>query len=207
MRRSVLLAVLLFAGCSAAEPDQSAMRRAFIEQADQVRRAMLEDDHGKLVDLTLPLVVEKVGGRQKMIQSLDSTARGLKVRWPERAVKLGEPTGLVRGGEDWYGVIPFTLELRQPGRSETARSFLVGVSTDRGMSWKFLDGGVSTSRAQLQSLLPNFPSNLPLPEDENFVAADDNLVGTTIFPVTSEQLVDAYRAGQGGIPHEKWTRG
>src|SRR4051794_6446470 len=42
------------------------------EQAEEMRRAILQEDHETMADLTLPLLVEKLGGRGRFVQHLES---------------------------------------------------------------------------------------------------------------------------------------
>jgi len=45
-----------------------------------------------------------------------------------------------------------------------ANSYLLGVSTDGGTTWKFADGGAVSDAAMRAKILPKLPEKLKLPE-------------------------------------------
>jgi hypothetical protein len=162
MRFAFFFIALLHVGAALAQPNPDEIRRTLVSQAEAVRRAMLDDDHPKMVDLTHPKLVEGVGGREKMIRMLETAARNLNSKGLKRSVTMEKPSELAAAGDEWFGIVPFELELAGPERRESAKSFLVAVSGDGGKSWKFIDAG-RMDRARLKRLLPNFPTDLHLP--------------------------------------------
>lgn len=80
-------------------------------------------------------------------------------------IKFAEPSDLVEASGEVYVVVPCELEVTQPdGSRHRQPSYLIGVSSDRGQNWKFLDGaGVGGDRDKLKQVLPKFPKSLQLP--------------------------------------------
>jgi hypothetical protein len=155
------LLVLLLSGCSSSI-DREEMRRTLKSQAQETARAMVEDDHPRMVDFTHPKVVELSGGREKMVQMLEAISRDMKGRWPSRVAVVEDPTGMTEAGGDWYGIVPFTLQMTGKEMRGSLSSALIGVSSDGGRHWKFVDAGGKDLR-QVKQLLPNFPEGLRLP--------------------------------------------
>jgi hypothetical protein len=138
-------------------------------QAAEVGNATLKEDHQKLADLTHPIVLEKLGGREKFIEKLKSVAAGIKSEGfrIEKVVFL-EPPSLEETNTEVYAVVPFQLNLSGPrGVTITQPAFLIGVSRDSGTNWKFIDGTVfAGDRERLKKLFPNFPPKLKLPDKQ-----------------------------------------
>jgi hypothetical protein len=123
---------------------------------------MVEDDHQKMVDLTHPKVVELEGGRDKMVRMLEFLSRDMKLRWPSRVAVVDDPTGIAKAGGEWYGIVPFTLQMTGQEIRGSLASVLIGVSSDGGRTWTFVDAG-QKDLGQIRQLLPNFPAKLALP--------------------------------------------
>jgi hypothetical protein len=171
MRYLGLLLPVLLTGCPAPvrpvhDPKAVANLQA---QAAEVERAMLREDHGRMADLSHPALVSYCGGRAGYIRKLQEEAgdlRGQGLRF--HAFRFGEPSRLFESGGELYAVYPYALELTGPdGGRASQPSYFVGVSADRGATWRFLDGaGAGSDRGKLRRWLPRFPDELPLPEPQ-----------------------------------------
>ncbi|MGE3808148.1 MAG: hypothetical protein AB7K24_26090 [Gemmataceae bacterium] len=171
--RAILLFIVMLcaAGC-AEKPASSSPKQepplASEQQLANVRRdaeslsqAFLKKDFGRAVDLTYPLIVAELGGREKMI-ALISRPKGIELK----GMKLGTPEGPVEAAGKWYVIYPYTMSAEVPGRRPLqTQTFHIGVSSDGGRSWTFVDGaGVKQNPAGLKQVLPDFPAQLKLPE-------------------------------------------
>jgi hypothetical protein len=54
--------------------------------------------------------------------------------------ELGDPWAPFESRDLTYLFIPYDMVLKGGGRYVTAKSFFIGVSSDSGISWKFVDG-------------------------------------------------------------------
>ncbi len=137
---------------------------AAYQAASSTIAAFRGDDFQAYVKLVHPAVLEDVGGRDKMIQitrhgkvTLDEQTDGYDTR-----VRM--PTRLIQGTKGLYTIVPQTVTLQLKNDQSIDRdSYLLGVSSDKGRSWKFIDGG--TEAAKIRELLPDFPQNERLPND------------------------------------------
>jgi hypothetical protein len=144
------------------------------KQAEVVAKAMVDNDHQKLVELTHPRVVELIGGKKKMVQLLENISKDIEARWPTRKVKVQEATGILSEKDESFGIVTYTLEMRGKGARITGNAFLIGVSSDGGKNWSFIDAA-GKSLAEVKKLLPNFPKGLTLPavQEPKFEKVDD----------------------------------
>jgi hypothetical protein len=151
-------------------PEKVAKRKA-----NEVVQATIKSDFDKIADLTYPKVVDQMGGRKKMIDAMTTGLRDMKARGIEfTSAKIEDARPLVAGGADVYTIIPFTLEIKVPGGRATTKSYLLGISADKGKTWSFVDGsGIGNDERMAKKLLPNLPQELKLPKKEKPVFHKD----------------------------------
>jgi hypothetical protein len=155
-------AVLLFtlAGCDkspAATPEQ--VRAKAQECAD----AMLSGDYGKVADLSHPKVVQEIGGKQKMIDTLKTGVAQMKAQqFALVSYKAQAPPEILGSGSDRMAVLPTAMEMTTPTGKLKQKSYLLGISSDGGRNWTFVDGSEMTAE-KLKFVVPNPPNDLKLP--------------------------------------------
>ncbi len=167
MRHVLCLFLAVTVGCSGKPPvNREHALKSLTSQAEEVGQAMLAGDHAKMAQLTHAALVDKLGGRDNFIRQLEMITTDMKDRgFQFKAVTFSEPSDLVESSGKLYAVVPFKLELVAPGVTRGSQtSFLIGVSSDGGAGWRFVDGsGVAGDRSKLESILPEFPPELRLP--------------------------------------------
>ncbi len=159
--------IALTLGCGRQPIDRGAALNNLKSDADKLRKAVLHEDHAAVADLTCPVVVEKLGGRDKFIERLASMAAEMKSSgFRIDSIDMSEPPSYVEWAGDLYSILPQTLRLSSPlGTQISKHSYLAGVSADGGATWRFLDGqGIGGDRKKMEIVLPHFPKDLALPE-------------------------------------------
>jgi hypothetical protein len=166
MTRLIGALLLLVVGGAAAAAHGDEPRSAVVKKkAQEVGEALKKDDYAKVVDLTYPKVVELMGGREKMIIALTDGMKQLKEKgFSFRSVKVGEPAEFVAGEKDTFVVVPTTTEMTAPGGKITVKSYLLGISSDGGKVWTFVDGNGIGTVERREKILPKLPEKLKLPE-------------------------------------------
>ena len=79
--------------------------------------------------------------------------------------KADTPDALHQAGSDLYWVIPVAYRLKSENAKVVLKSPLIGVSTDGGKNWKFLD--TSGGETNVRKLVPEIPGALKFPPDED----------------------------------------
>lgn len=147
---------------------------ALVAQAQEVNDALQRRDFSRMMDLTYPKVIEAAGGRAKMIASL---ARGMKEMESEGVSVLsstaGAPTQIVHVSEWIYAVVPTTLKVKAKDGIFQTESNMIGISSDQGANWTFIDAGGKDHR-ELKSLLPAAADALKLPAEKEPVKISGN---------------------------------
>jgi hypothetical protein len=184
---SMSLALLLLTiACGKREPEKTAAVStpspaataenypSLVAQAQEVNDAFRRRDFGRMVDLTYPKVIEAAGGRDKMIASL---AKGLQEMEADGVTVLSStaeaPIQIVHVSDWIYAVVPTTLKVKAQAGTFKTESSMVGISSDHGANWTFIDAG-GKDHKQLLSILPAPADGLKLPADKEPLKISDN---------------------------------
>jgi hypothetical protein len=172
MKQICPLLLVLCCACSSNKPATEDKRSELPEeqrlraksQADEIGKALSNEDYETVVKYTYPLVVEKLGGRQKMIDVLKTGMGGMKAQGIRvESVTIEAPKDIVAGGSNLFAILPQHLVMSRPGGKITSDTYLVAVSSDKGKNWTFIDGA-NLSKEKINTILPDFPASLKLPE-------------------------------------------
>src|SRR5262245_8815089 len=160
------MAILISAGLTAGQADETPALKALHLQAKAAAKATLSGDFEKLADLTFPKVVEAVGGKAKFVEAGNAFKQALTSKgWEIKEYKLSAPTETVGTEDHDFGLVKATLYMSLPQGKLIQKTYLLGISTDKGKTWKFVDGaGIADPKAK--KLLPPLPKSLQLPKLE-----------------------------------------
>jgi hypothetical protein len=165
MKRAVpVLAVLCLAAPMAEAADARAA--AAKQAAQRSGQAMIDGDFAALAGLTYPRIVTEMGGEQAMVSKLQADSQemakeGVKFLSVEARVALS----VVEGDQTLFAVVPQTLTMQVPGGRLTQRGALLGISTDQGTTWTFIDVSRAT-RQQVLTVIPDLPEGVTWPPAE-----------------------------------------
>lgn len=169
---SASLLLLLAPAVAAQDTLDEAAAKRLRQQAGECSRAFVEGDYERLADCTHTKVVELMGGREKMVESVRGEVAEMKADGFEPLTyETGEPSQVLRVGSATYAVVPAKLRLRTKGTVYVSDSFMVGVSADGGKSWRFVSGA-GADPVRLKLLLPDAADKLKLPTVRNYPEAE-----------------------------------
>lgn len=138
-------------------------RAAALEQARACATATASGDVPTIIRYTHPTVIEALGGREKMEAILRKGLDQMKAGGVAMEdARVDPPSALQEQGNSLYSVLPLSVTVRLPQGRFRTHSFLLGVSTDQGAHWTFVDGAPGAEK--IRQLLPDLPKDLPLPE-------------------------------------------
>ncbi|MDB5349010.1 MAG: hypothetical protein JWN86_257 [Planctomycetota bacterium] len=162
MIASFLLAVACIATAQTA-PTTDAMRfQAALDLAKKCGDATVKGDFATVLDLTHPDLIKAAGGREVVLKGVNESMTKMKEQGVVmEAMKAELPKSLTRSDSGCFAIIPVTVQMTSPGAKITAKSFLVGFSSDDGKTWTFLDGTVGEKT--LRKLVPSIPKELEFP--------------------------------------------
>ena len=126
-------------------------------------KLLLKRDFEAFAKFTYPKLIEMIGGEKKMVDILKNGEKemdkgGIKFL----NVTIGEPSSIITKGNELQCTIPQTIEMKVPNGKLITKSTLIGISTDGGKHWYFVDTSGKSIQA-LQKMLPNLSSDLIIP--------------------------------------------
>jgi len=163
-----LIAIAVSAQLASADPQTERIRKLAAENS----AALTSGNYPRLVELTYPKVVEMIGGRDKMIETLRRGSGDMKAHGSAiLGADVSEPKEIVTAGNKQFAIVPMTVRVQVPDGTLRSKGFLIAVSEDRGETWTFIDGAGLTrepgkEREKLAQVLPDFPPQLSLPARE-----------------------------------------
>jgi hypothetical protein len=172
MRRFISSFLVIAFIALSARADDAAIKKAAKEKVEEMNNAIMKEDFGKVADLTHPRVVELMGGRDKMVSAMEAGTKEMKSQgYAFTSVKVDDPSDIVPAGPDLYVVVSFQMEMKAPGGRLKSKSFVIGVSSDAGKTWTFVNGDVDLK--SVKQVLPDLPDKLKLPDKQKPVFEKD----------------------------------
>jgi hypothetical protein len=155
----------------AGEPARTAaVKKLATELADATRKG----DYDRVIDHTHDAIVKDLGGREKAISGIETLMKSLMAKGVTlKGYQVGDPGKFYTEGGNTFVVVPTVMELGFPGGKAVSKSYLLGISTDGGKTWKFADGAGMADRANRERVLPKLPAELQLPALEPPVITKD----------------------------------
>jgi hypothetical protein len=144
------LAVVVFAlstELAKADSQTERIRKAAKEKS----AALAAGNYGRVVDSTYPKLVEMIGGRDKMIETLRHGAEEMKAHGSAIIdTDIREPEKVVTAGDKQFAIVPTRVTVKQPLADPHgglppfqpighAKGFLIAISADSGNTWTFID--------------------------------------------------------------------
>jgi hypothetical protein len=172
MRKSVHVSLVLVVCATAVAAQEESRSAVAKKKAQEIGEAIKAEDYAKVIDLTYSKVVETMGGREKMIDALKDGMKELKEKgFKFRSLEVGEPGEILSEGSNTFVVVPTTTEMMAPGGKIVVKSYLLGISTDGGKAWTFVDGNGIGTVEKREQILPKLPEKLKLPDahDPKFI--------------------------------------
>ena len=134
------------------------------KKAEELTRALWKGEYAKAVDLTHPYVVEKRGGREKMIAEMKRVMEKMKTQYTLVSYSVDDPQYILSPyGKSRFilytatsklGVVSKDPAVRPLGGKRTSGSFALGISTDGGTTWRVVVGDQLVLRANVEDILP-----------------------------------------------------
>jgi hypothetical protein len=143
-----VVALSMFIQLANADPQTERIRKA----AEENSAALAVGNYGRVVDFTYPKVVEMVGGRDKMIETLHRGSEEMKAHGSAiLGAEVTQPREIITVGDKQFAIVPMTVRVEVPKGTLQSKGFLIAISTDRGNTWTFIDGAGVTKEKLAQS--------------------------------------------------------
>lgn len=127
--------------------------------------ATCSGDFKTVLDMTYPKVLEAMGGKEAALKEIENAMKAIKGQGITFGVKGIETPTVKKGGKDYYSVTPYSLLMNVPGKKITLLSAVIGISTDEGKTWKFINLDDKGEKG-IREMLPNLPTDMSIPKQE-----------------------------------------
>jgi hypothetical protein len=189
MKAKLVLSLTIFSLVSAVHADVHS--KLLKDTAERTNRALIAGDYATVAELTCPRLVDLMGGRAKLVASMQSAVTQMKSQGIVfKSATIDNPSAVVtnKNGQ-LFAIVPFSLAVAVPLGIATQKSYLIANSVDRGRNWTFVDGG-NVDPSTLGQVFPSLPPNLKLPAKQ-----DPVLQRTTTQTVSPKPATPAGPAG------------
>lgn len=133
-------------------------------QAKEVADATITKNFEKLVDLTHPRVISMAGGKERMIAGLKKADEQMQAETGAElsGVTFGEMQQEAKIGTEVFVVVPMTILMKIGPAKFTGESSIVGISSDNGVSWTFVNG---VNQVRFAQMFPAVGDKIKIKED------------------------------------------
>ena len=133
-------------------------------QAEEVGKVTIDRNFEKLVNLTYPVIVQKFGGKEKMVAFLSKDSQQMKVDGISLlTMEVGQPAQIEKVDSQVFALLPIKMTIKTPDGKFLGESSLVGISDDDGKSWKFIS---SIDQTRFNSVFPKAGEKIRMPKEK-----------------------------------------
>jgi len=125
--------------------------------------ALLNGEFERFAAFMYPRALKFAGGRDKVIATVqrgfeDMRAQGARME----SARAGQPEQMMRAGQDLMTIIPIAQIASLDEDRILFSSHLLGISSDNGKSWTFVDT-MKLTPENVRAIVPNFNPAMKLP--------------------------------------------
>lgn len=138
------------------------LRTTIKTQAEELGRALVMGDFGKLYDLTHPKIRAFIGSRDKFVANLQSqTKENEAAGFKPIAMEAEEPKEILRIGNQLFAVVSSKLRIQSLEGVFVQDASDIAASSDNGKTWKFIGGRIN--KEKLRAVFPEVAEKLEIP--------------------------------------------
>ena len=133
------------------------------EQAKKMGDLLLKKDLKSYIKFTYPVIVEKMGGEERMIEIMEQGNKEMEAQGTIlSSVIFGEPSDIIttENGE-LQCTLPQTIEMQVANGRLVSKSTLIAISVDQGKKWFFIDTSGKDIK-MMKKALPNLSDQLKI---------------------------------------------
>jgi hypothetical protein len=151
----IVFLVIVASVCNAQTPGKT--EPPVLVQAKKMVHALQISDFDTFDKYTNPALIDTLGGKEKYNEVLQEAAESLaEQNLKYDSIKLEQPSEPVKCNKELQCVIAETVTLTREGNGvvSTYKSYLIGISSDGGTNWNFINADVS-NMDKLKAIFPN----------------------------------------------------
>jgi hypothetical protein len=167
--KTIALAVLLAA--SSVFGATNDLRQTVWHEAQKCADALLAGDYDTLIAYTHPKIVELMGGKEVMVETLKRGATAMATQGNAiEKIAMSVPDQPKTSDGVIYALVTETLTIKAPGGKIIKESAMVALSRDAGKKWMFIDAD-SVNDPNMKVAIPELVGKIspPAPKPSVFV--------------------------------------
>jgi hypothetical protein len=126
--------------------------------------SLKDQDYERFADFAHPRSLEHFGGREAFVESMRSSFKSTRSTLASLEVTIGMDITIFNVDSQLFGLVPTTLDgTTSEMKKVVQEGTVVGISTDSGKSWKFVNGN---SFAQF---FPEYANAIKIPKQRSFI--------------------------------------
>jgi hypothetical protein len=166
MTRFVFALLFVSAPLFAADKPKPKDAKAAAKKAAQAMGdASVKGDDDAAYDLMYEPAVKAVGGKEELIRRAKAGRKTMEdIGWSLTSYTVDDPGDLHTEGDNVFVVVTATTEGKTPTGKVLIPAAVLGISSDGGKTWKFVDVKAARNAEMKKKVLPKLPAKLELPE-------------------------------------------
>ena len=162
----ICLSLFISFSVSKAMPDSLTYSKKIKEQAKLMGDYMLKKDFKSFTAFTYPKVIEMMGGEENMIHVMEAGEKEMDANGSHfLSVTVGEPSTVISIGNELQCTLAQVIEMKVWNGTLLVKSSLIGISSDKGKIWYFLDTSDKDIN-EMKKVLPNLSERLVIPVNQ-----------------------------------------
>ena len=142
---------------------QDQFREVIIQQAKLVSESVINEDYESLINYTHPNIVEKVGGREVLVEAVKSSMESMKAEGIKiESIEIDDTIIISKFKDEYHCLVPKILKMSIGENKIISKSYLFGFSDLNGEHWTFTEADKLISEEGSQ-FFPNFETNIHIP--------------------------------------------
>ena len=154
---TMFLSALIWVGCAITRNEiNTETKPQVLIDAEKMAAAFLKRDYKIYAEYIYAGLFEKAGGKEVFMQRIEESIKTSESQGARHdSVIISEPSKAVMCNGQWQCLLKQEIVISNAGQEPFSDvAYLIGISTDNGKSWAFLNGG----RRPINILKKEFPN-------------------------------------------------
>jgi hypothetical protein len=135
-------------------------------QAHKMGQGFVSGDYATFSKYTYPKLLAAMGGANKIASVLTKVTSDMKSKGMTfNSITFSEASKIIKNGKELQATIAQYTNIKVPKGRAVSTSTLIGISTDNGINWTFIDTS-SRDLAALRKAVPNLSSAITIPPQQ-----------------------------------------
>jgi len=165
---------ILVWGCQSHEVNTKEISNKAHQQANKMAEFIVKRNADSLISLNYPRLIQLSGGKDKIIEYMRKIWKkydddGVKIL----SIQVDNPPKMVYYHGLYQCTISQTMVMQKGDKKVEVKSAMIGLSTDNGNKWYFLDV-TSQKLSNIKATLPEISNELEIPESKATLLKNSN---------------------------------